>query len=220
MTLEDIDIQWTVVCRVSPREAIRNVLDRAERLGWTLEELAITDLDGSDLALDVQWPAETMGTAKYWKSSEKGRPHSLFWSIYSNGRICKITGGLYIKQYAHSSSEFDTACDQAIADLRQLFDGDDVLCIVLTLEDEEGIDVAPGIAGLYRPSLWKTVSKLPLEDLIVSASANWIEVRPKTIQGTVSCSPFFRTEETTSAVRIIQSALETELWGTADRQPA
>gem|GEM_PF-4006221 len=42
-------------------------------------------------------------------------------------------------------------------DLRRLFDGDDVSCIVLVFEDHDGIDVAPGIVGFDRPAMWRVI---------------------------------------------------------------
>ena len=213
MVFEHVDVQWTVVCRSSPQEAFRAVLSRAQALGWSFEDLEIKGPDGTDLPLGAAWPSETLGSAKYRKKKDEGEKYSLFWSTYSTGRLCKITGGLYIKQYAGGRAAFASACGQALDDLRRLFDGDEVLCVVLTLEDDEGIDVAPGIAGSYQPSVWRAVSELPLKGVTLEASEMWVEVRPEAAQGTGPQSVFSMAEETTETIQRIQSVLETEFWG-------
>lgn len=213
MVFEHVDVQWTVVCRASPQEAFRGVLSRAQALGWSFEDLEFKGVDGIGLPVGAAWPSETMGSAKYRKEKDKREDYSLFWSSYSDGRLCKITGGLYIKQYAGGCAAFEAACDQALDDLRRLFDDDEVLCVVLALEDDEGIDVAPGIAGLYRPSVWREVSKLPLKGVALEASEIWVEVRPRTSHATGPQSVFSMAEETTETIRRIQSVLEAKFWG-------
>lgn len=216
MAHENTDVQWTVICRSSLQKALGDVLDHARTLGWSFEDLEIKDLDGTTLPTGDAWPSETLGSAKYRREKDGRDTYSLFWSAYSDGRLCKITGGLYIKQYADDHAAFETACHQALDDLRRLFDGDEVLCIVLSLEDDEGIDVGPGIVGSYRPSVWRAVSETPLEGITLEASEKWVEVRPRTAQDAGPKSVFAMAEETTETIQRIQSVLEAEFWGTQE----
>lgn len=213
MVFEHVDVQWTIVCGSSPQDAFTGVIARAKALGWSFDHLEIKDSDGVCLSLGDGWPSETMGSARYMKQWSEGEKYSLFWSTYSTGGVCKITGGLYIKQYTGDHDVFEPACGRALDDLRRLFESDEVLCLVLTLEDDEGIDVAPGIVGLYRPSVWRVTSELPLKGITQEAREGWIEVRPEGDQGAEPRSVFSMAEETTETIQRIQSLLEAEFWG-------
>lgn len=212
MVFEHVDVQWTVVARSSPQEAFAAVMTRAKALEWSFEDLEVKDSDGTCLLPGDEWPSETMGSARYMKRKSGEEKYSLFWSTYSDGELCKITGGLYIKQYASGCADFEPACSRALDDLRRLFDCDEVLCIILTLEDDDGIDIAPGIVGLYRPTIWRVTSELPLKGITREAREGWIEVRPEGEQGAEPHSVFSMAEETTEAIQRIQSVLEAELW--------
>jgi hypothetical protein len=206
MTFEHVDIQWTVVSELSAQRLPALIEDRATAAGWTVVEAIFKDSDDEVLSSSVHWPAETFGSASF-RTSESPTQHTLFWSTYTSSGLTKITGGLYINQYMGMSNDFRRACDRAFEELLTLFGGDDVSCVVLTLEDDS-IDVAPGIIGCYRPSLWNATSGMALDGLEQMAKDGWVEVRPVLEPETV----FVICDDARASLPAIQTALSAKLF--------
>ena len=178
MAFEHIDIQWTVVSSSSLREALDSMDECVQTAGWSVIKRQVKDRDDTLLSSEETWPSETLGSAEYSKGDDPTR-YALFWSTYTQKNLTKITGGLYLCQYARTDPSLIRACNRALEDIRTLFGGNDVLCIVLTLEDDDGIDIGSGIIGSYRSSLWQRMSSTPLPGLVQEARPpDWIDVFP------------------------------------------
>jgi len=213
MVFEHVDVQWTVISSSSIQETLRLMQRNASEMGWLVSKLIARDFEDVILGADKQWPAETLGSATYSKDGHS--KHSLFWSTYTRCGLSKFTGGLYVNEYAKSGTGLFWACNQAFDDIFKLFQGEGVQCVVMVLEDDDGIDVGPGIVGYYRPSLWRRMASSVLNGVTIrSISSNWIEVRPSQSLRDGPMSVFTMPGGTRSSVLEIQAELEAEMWGT------
>ncbi|MCG8417464.1 MAG: hypothetical protein MJE77_05910 [Proteobacteria bacterium] len=179
----------------------------AQAVGWSIAKIEIKNLEDDLLSPEAPWPSETIGAATYSKG-EGTDTYNLFWSTYTQDDLTKITGGLYIKQYLVSDASFLRACNSAFDDICILFGGNEVLCVVLALEDDEAIDLGPGIAGSYRSSLWQRMSPAPLDGLVQRTTrAGWVNVRPLHEDDEGPVSVFSMGEDTRSSILEIQETL-------------
>jgi hypothetical protein len=201
MAFEHVDVQWTVVCKLSAQSFFALAADRAKAAGWTVDAKFKNTRDVV-LSASAPWPRETVGSATFRKSGASDN-HSLFWSTYASSDLTNITGGLYVSQYIDPDCDFRRACERALDDLLVLFGSTDVLCVVLTLEND-AIDLAPGIVGCYQRSLWDAIPKA-LDGLQQTTRDTWVHVRPEA--GSDS-----RDDIRESLVEV-QTILSAELWG-------
>jgi hypothetical protein len=209
MNFEHVDLQWTAICNSSPKKMFSSVVARATALGWSFNDIVVKGSDDALFGVTEKWPPETFGSATY---TSRGEKHNLFWSTYYDGKFCKITGGLYIKQYLLDGESLEQGARHVLDDLWELFDGDDNLCVVLCLEDDDGIDVAPGVIGRYREALWKVVQSSFLQGILTTSKDEWVEVQPESSQDSELRSIFSMNDNTLKSILYIQSVLDAELW--------
>lgn len=213
MSLEHLDVQWTVVCDGSAQAALAAMKSRAESRGWTLK-LEVQNLSGDDVRMGGAWPSETLGSGYYVKGERYGR-HKLFWSTYSDEARTKITGGLYLHEFAEGHADALAGCERAIGDLRHLFDAPEVSCLVLVLEDDDGIDVAPGIVGIYRTAVWRGIRGAGRGGVIEQPDGEWVLVRPAEQEDTLA-SVHSMPEPIQESLEAIQAALDRMFWPARD----
>lgn len=201
---DHLDVQCVLMVQGTAQQLFRSAHEALRERGWTLEAFAATDLSSAPLPADAAWPPETLGSMTYRRDT--GDERALFWSTHTAGGLSRISFGLYIHQYGAEDRAFDPACDRALEELRALFGSEATLCIVLSLEDGAGIDLAPGLVGYYRPSLWQRIAR---EDRTCLASRTtlegWVEVRPVGTRAEPSSS--------LDSLRALQKRLEEELRG-------
>lgn len=209
MSVEHPDVQWTVVCDGSAQAAFAAATSRAEAQGWTMQ-LEVKDTAGDSIPMGAVWPSETLGSGHYIAANHQGR-RTVFWSTYSDGLRSKITGGLYLHEFVGDSTDALAACERAIAQLHQLFDGPEVSCLVLALEDDEEIDVSPGVVGIYRTAVWREICAGVGGGVVEQENGEWVIVRPN-FQGRALVSVYSLPEPVQDSLHAIQTSLERMFW--------
>jgi hypothetical protein len=195
---------------VSPKIMLSSVVARTAGMGWSFNDLIVKDSEGALLGVTMEWPPETFGSATY--ATNQDERHTLLWSTYYDGKFCKVTGGLYIKQYIFDGESFEQGARRVRDELWELFNGDNNLCVVLCLEDDE-IDVAPGIIGRYREAFWRVVRDSALEGILTRSNDEWVEVQPESSQDSKHQSVSSMNEKSLRSLLSIQSSFDAELWG-------
>lgn len=213
MSIEYPDVQWTVVCDGSAQAALACAASRAEAHGWRFE-LEVNSLEGESVPLDGTWPAETLGGGRYNTAAPEAT-RALFWSTYSDARRTQFTGGLYLHDFTSDVAAPRAACDQALDELRHLFDGPEVSCLALVLEDDEGINVAPGIVGVYRAPLWRAVSKDARGGVVERLDGEWVLVRPA-VEGGELAGVDWMPGPVQDSLRAIEASLDRTFWSAQD----
>ncbi len=211
MSVERIDVQWIVVCDGSAQSTLVRVKSNVDDGSWTLV-MEVKDMDGNAICVPDKWPSETMGSGAYTTAGGVGK-RTLFWSTYSDRFRTKITGGLYLHEFDVHAMDAVDACERALGDLRHLFRGDEVSCIVLALEDDEEIDVAPGILGAYREDVWRGVSDTARRGVVEQHDGDWVLVRPA-VEGyaPMPISVYSMPEPIQESLQGIQTELNRQFW--------
>lgn len=178
MTFDFIDVQWVVICEALPSRVFESVCGQVNRLKWECSgDLASEDIDSRCGPLQDS----VLGSARYRKCDNRSPERSLFWSVSHSGLATRVTGGLYLKEFDDGNSQCLPALDCALRDMIDMFDFDSARCVVLTLEEDDGVELSPVLVGAYRPALWSKVSAAVegCDDLFdVVERGEWTVVRP------------------------------------------
>lgn len=201
-----------VIAQLPIKDLLKSAKIRAEKKGWNISAMKTTDQKEVDLSAKKEWPQETSGSLTFSKVGVPGN-RTFFWSTYEQRGLAKVNGGLYIKEYVNPGETVISACRAALSDLYDLFGVEESLCMVITLEDDEGVDVAPTIIGKYRLQLWDKLNEKAGVGLIVSKMTDgWVEATPDKKDFGEQLSVYSMSKLVQETILRIQSKLENIIW--------